>query len=157
MVLNSSWRDPIGLYAARFYEVPFDDICPDMPEEPRRTEILLYVTTRSETPFHPERRETAVMMLNASIRIVISRYKSNKWPSGWMPLGQTTVGGRPKHRRANSRALRVLANDNCGGASTSSYQGGRGRERLRDNLPAHASASSRLRHYTPRLLKPYQQ
>lgn len=35
VVLTSTWRvDPIGLYAARFYKVPFNDICPDMPNTP---------------------------------------------------------------------------------------------------------------------------
>lgn len=37
VVLTSSWRvDPIGLYAARFYQIPFHDVCPDMPTVPRR-------------------------------------------------------------------------------------------------------------------------
>jgi hypothetical protein len=41
VVLTSSWRvDPIGLYAARFYKIPFHDVCPDMPTVPRRMEIL---------------------------------------------------------------------------------------------------------------------
>ena len=48
VVLTSSWRvDPIGLHAARFYEVPFDDICPDLPEEPRRTEILRWLAAHA--------------------------------------------------------------------------------------------------------------
>lgn len=41
VVLTSSWRvDPIGLYAARYWNVPFDDICPDFPHRPRCEEIL---------------------------------------------------------------------------------------------------------------------
>lgn len=49
VVLTSSWRvDPIGLYAARFYEVPFDDIAPDMPGMPRRTEILEWLGVHAE-------------------------------------------------------------------------------------------------------------
>lgn len=41
VVLTSSWRvDPIGLYAARYWKVPFHDICPDFPHRPRREEIL---------------------------------------------------------------------------------------------------------------------
>ena len=33
VVLSSTWRsDPIGLLAARFYKVPFDDVCADLPE-----------------------------------------------------------------------------------------------------------------------------
>lgn len=48
VVLTSSWRvDPIGLYAARFYEVPFDETCPDMPDAPRRTEILLWLESHT--------------------------------------------------------------------------------------------------------------
>jgi Swiss Army Knife RNA repair-like protein len=41
VVLTTSWRiDPIGLYAAKYWHVPFMDACPDMPEQPRREEIL---------------------------------------------------------------------------------------------------------------------
>jgi hypothetical protein len=44
VVLTSSWRiDPIGLYAAKFWNVPFDDVCPDMPDKPRREEILTWL------------------------------------------------------------------------------------------------------------------
>ena len=36
VVLSSTWRvDPVGRLAAKFYEVPFDDICPDLPDAPR--------------------------------------------------------------------------------------------------------------------------
>jgi Swiss Army Knife RNA repair-like protein len=44
VVLTSSWRiDPIGLYAAKFWNVPFLDVCPDMPDRPRREEILAWL------------------------------------------------------------------------------------------------------------------
>jgi hypothetical protein len=46
VVLTSSWRiDPIGLYAARHWKIPFDGVCPDMPEAPRRDEILAWLKT----------------------------------------------------------------------------------------------------------------
>jgi HAD domain in Swiss Army Knife RNA repair proteins len=36
VVLSSTWRvDPVGLFAAKFYDVLFEDICPDMPGAPR--------------------------------------------------------------------------------------------------------------------------
>jgi hypothetical protein len=45
VVLTSSWRlDPIGLYAAKYWGVPFMDVCPDMPKRPRRTEVRSWLT-----------------------------------------------------------------------------------------------------------------
>jgi hypothetical protein len=44
VVLSSSWRfDPIGIFAAKHWGVPFVDICPDMPKRPRRDEILSWL------------------------------------------------------------------------------------------------------------------
>jgi HAD domain in Swiss Army Knife RNA repair proteins len=44
VVLTSSWRiDPIGLYAARYWRVPFHAKCPDFPDAPRRDEILSWL------------------------------------------------------------------------------------------------------------------
>jgi hypothetical protein len=40
VVLSSTWRvDPVGRLAARHYEVPFDDMCPDTPGTPRCEEM----------------------------------------------------------------------------------------------------------------------
>jgi HAD domain in Swiss Army Knife RNA repair proteins len=45
VVLSSSWRtDPIGLLAARFYGVPFTDVCPDRPEISRCEEMLEWLS-----------------------------------------------------------------------------------------------------------------
>lgn len=42
VVLSSSWRiDPAGLFAAKYFGVPFIDICPDIPRSPRCKEILV--------------------------------------------------------------------------------------------------------------------
>jgi len=44
IVLTSSWRvDPVGLFAARHWKVPFMDVCPDMPERPRCEEICAWL------------------------------------------------------------------------------------------------------------------
>lgn len=44
VVLTSSWRvDPIGLFAARYWKVPFMDVCPDMPDHPRCEEICTWL------------------------------------------------------------------------------------------------------------------
>jgi hypothetical protein len=44
VVLTSSWRhDPIGLLAAKYFTVPFFDVCPDLPKEPRCREILRWL------------------------------------------------------------------------------------------------------------------
>lgn len=41
VVLSSTWRyDPAGLFSARHWRVPFVDVTPDLPEQPRRDEIL---------------------------------------------------------------------------------------------------------------------
>ena len=45
VVLSSSWRiDPVGLYAAKHFGVPFIDVCPDMPKSPRRAEVLTWLS-----------------------------------------------------------------------------------------------------------------
>lgn len=44
VVLSSTWRiDPVGLLAAKHWGVPFIGCCPDMPESPRRKEILSWL------------------------------------------------------------------------------------------------------------------
>ena len=44
VVLFSSWRcDPVGLLAARHYDVPFIDVCPDRPKSPRGKEMLKWL------------------------------------------------------------------------------------------------------------------
>ena len=48
-VLASSWRvDPIGLLAAKHFGVPFIDVCPDMPSEPRCVEIRAWLFEHPE-------------------------------------------------------------------------------------------------------------
>jgi hypothetical protein len=44
VVLSSSWRcDPVGLLAAKHYDVPFIDVCPDKPNSPRGKEMLQWL------------------------------------------------------------------------------------------------------------------
>jgi hypothetical protein len=44
VVLSSTWRiDPIGLFAAKHWGVPFIDVCPDLPKSPRRQEVLSWL------------------------------------------------------------------------------------------------------------------
>ena len=44
VVLSSTWRcDPVGLFAARHYGVPFIGVCPDKPKSPRRNEMLAWL------------------------------------------------------------------------------------------------------------------
>src|SRR5207302_10224493 len=41
VVLSSTWRyDPAGIFSAKRYGIPFIDVIPDLPHEPRRKEIL---------------------------------------------------------------------------------------------------------------------
>jgi hypothetical protein len=49
VILSSTWRvDPIGLLAAKHYQVPFDDVCPDMPGAPRCEELLTWLRQHPE-------------------------------------------------------------------------------------------------------------
>jgi hypothetical protein len=44
VVLSSTWRcDPVGLFAARHWGIPFIDVCPDRPRSPRRREITSWL------------------------------------------------------------------------------------------------------------------
>jgi hypothetical protein len=47
VVLSSTWRyDPAGLFSAKHWGVPFIDVIPDMPDRPRRDEILAWLKLR---------------------------------------------------------------------------------------------------------------
>jgi hypothetical protein len=49
VVLSSTWRvDPIGLLAAKYYKVPFNDVCPDMPGAPRCEELTSWLRKHPE-------------------------------------------------------------------------------------------------------------
>jgi HAD domain in Swiss Army Knife RNA repair proteins len=44
VVLSSSWRlDPIALFAAKHWRVPFMDVCPNMLKKSRRDEVLTWI------------------------------------------------------------------------------------------------------------------
>jgi hypothetical protein len=44
VVLSSTWRcDPVGLFAAKHWGIPFIDVCPDKPRSPRRKEITSWL------------------------------------------------------------------------------------------------------------------
>jgi HAD domain in Swiss Army Knife RNA repair proteins len=50
VVLSSTWRlDPVGLFAARHWGVPFIGVCPDKPRSPRRKEILNWLADHPKT------------------------------------------------------------------------------------------------------------
>jgi hypothetical protein len=47
--MSSTWRiDPAGLFSAGHWSVPFMDVCPDMPERPRRDEILSWLAQHKD-------------------------------------------------------------------------------------------------------------
>ena len=49
VVLSSTWRtDPVGLFAARFYGVPFTDVCPDLPGVSRCEEMLNWLSAHQD-------------------------------------------------------------------------------------------------------------
>jgi hypothetical protein len=49
VVLSSSWRaDPVGLLAAKFYGVPFNEVCPDAPGVSRCEEMLQWLSAHQE-------------------------------------------------------------------------------------------------------------
>jgi hypothetical protein len=43
VVLTSTWRYAAGLFAAHYWGIPFVDVIPDMPDQPRREEILAWL------------------------------------------------------------------------------------------------------------------
>lgn len=44
VVLTSTWRyDPAGLFSAKKWDIPFIDITPDLPNEPRCNEVLSWL------------------------------------------------------------------------------------------------------------------
>jgi Swiss Army Knife RNA repair-like protein len=56
VVLSSTWRlDPVGLFAAKHWGVPFIGTCPDKPRSPRRKEILSWLAD------HPKAARYAVI------------------------------------------------------------------------------------------------
>jgi hypothetical protein len=56
VVLSSSWRcDPVGLYAAKHWGVPFIDVCPDRPKSTRDKEMRLWLES------HPKVTRFAVI------------------------------------------------------------------------------------------------
>ena len=44
VVLSSTWRyDPAGLFSAKYWGIPFDDVLPDLPGRARRDEVLAWL------------------------------------------------------------------------------------------------------------------
>ena len=44
VVLSSTWRcDPVGLLAAKYWGIPFLDVCPDRPKSPRFKEMQAWL------------------------------------------------------------------------------------------------------------------
>src|SRR5262249_58720113 len=49
VVLSSTWRyDPAGLFSAKHWGIPLSDVIPDMPDRPRRDEILARLKQHSD-------------------------------------------------------------------------------------------------------------
>jgi HAD domain in Swiss Army Knife RNA repair proteins len=49
VVLSSTWRlDPVGLLAARYWDITIFDVCPDMPGSARCKEILAWLSSHSD-------------------------------------------------------------------------------------------------------------
>ena len=49
VVLTSNWRfDPAGMFAARYYGVPFADTVPELPGQPRCEEIYAWLRDRPD-------------------------------------------------------------------------------------------------------------
>ena len=49
VVLSSTWRyDPAGIFSATHYGIPFMDVTPDLPTEPRCKEILRWLRQNPE-------------------------------------------------------------------------------------------------------------
>jgi len=49
VVLSSTWRyDPVGLLAARHFQIPFIDVIPDMPGAARHKEIMAWLSAHRD-------------------------------------------------------------------------------------------------------------
>ena len=49
VVLSSTWRtDPVGVLAAKYFGIPFIDLCPDLPEASRCEEMLHWLSAHQE-------------------------------------------------------------------------------------------------------------
>jgi len=49
VVLSSTWRyDPVGLLAARHFQIPFIDVIPDMPGAARHKEIMAWLSAHHD-------------------------------------------------------------------------------------------------------------
>ncbi len=49
VVMSSTWRyDPVGLLAARHFQIPFIDVIPDMPGEARHKEIMAWLSSHDD-------------------------------------------------------------------------------------------------------------
>ncbi len=49
VVLSSTWRyDPAGLFSAKHWGIRFVDVIPDMPNQPRRDEIMAWLKAHGE-------------------------------------------------------------------------------------------------------------
>src|ERR1700735_399772 len=49
VVLSSTWRlDPVGLLAARYWDITIFDVCPDSPGSARCREILAWLSSHSD-------------------------------------------------------------------------------------------------------------
>jgi hypothetical protein len=56
VVLSSTWRyDPAGVFSAKYWGIPFIDVIPDLPERPRRDEIIAWLKS------HPDIERYAVI------------------------------------------------------------------------------------------------
>jgi HAD domain in Swiss Army Knife RNA repair proteins len=49
VILSSTWRyDPAGVFSAQYLGLTFSDITPDLPDRPRRDEILTWLAERPD-------------------------------------------------------------------------------------------------------------
>ena len=49
VVLASTWRyDPAGIFSANHWGIPFVDVTPDLPDKPRRDEIVSWLSKHSD-------------------------------------------------------------------------------------------------------------
>jgi hypothetical protein len=45
VLTTSTWRyDPAGLFSPQYWRIPFIDITPDLPDQPRRNEIVSWLS-----------------------------------------------------------------------------------------------------------------